>query len=179
MDITKNQINLYSLGKDKDIIIKTFSSNLDIIDLLLPDYNPDTAAEDLDVILKRHLYKTITVDNTQGDSRAYICVETYVPSADSDTIKEIGIIINVFCHDSMLELSSIDAIKFVKSGFYGNRIDMLIDAIDRCLNGKSGIGIGKLRLKPRTPIGIYQPVNGYYGKSLDYIVTDFNTVHRI
>jgi hypothetical protein len=51
---------------------------------------------------------------------------------------------------------------------------MLIDAIDRNLNGLRGIGLGKLRLVPRNPIRIYQPSATHYGKSLEYVVSDFN-----
>lgn len=176
MDMRKNQLNLYPLGRDKEIISKTLSEDEDIIALLIPDYDSLTTTEDLDVILKQHLYKTIAVDNTQGESRAYICIETYVPSVENDSIKEIGIVINVFCATNLLELSDSDNEKFLKKGFFGNRLDMLIDGIDRCLNGKRGIGIGKLRLRPRNPIVIYQPVNGYYGKSLEYIIYDFNDI---
>jgi len=178
MNVTKNQINLYPLGKDKDIIIKTFSENEDIISLILPTYNKETATEDLDIILKRHLYKTIEIDNTQGDSKVYICVETYIPLVDSDTIKEIGIVINVFCHESLLDLSQAETIKSISKGLFGNRIDQTIDLIDRCLNGKQDMGIGKLRLRNRNPIGIYQPKNNYYGKSMEYVLTDFNVLHK-
>ena len=177
MDASKGQTNLYCLGMDKEIIIKTFMENSNIVSLLMPDYNELTATQDLDILLKDHIYDTISIDNTQGVARVYICIEAYVPSVDGDAIKEIGIVINVFCPDSLKTLSKLEKVKYIsEQPFYGNRIDVLTDAIDRCLNGKRGIGIGKLRLKPRSPIGIYQPVNNYYGKSMEYIVSDFNTV---
>lgn len=176
MDMTKNQTNLYPLGKNKDIVIKTFQDNEDIVSLILPSYNEDTAIEDLDVILKRHLFKTISIDNTQLDAKTYICVETYVPEIENDAIKKIGIVINAFTHESLIDLSQSEQVKYFKKGFYGNRIDVLIDAIDRCLNGKRNVGLGRLRLRPRSPIGIHQPANGYYGKSLEYIISDFNSI---
>jgi hypothetical protein len=176
LNIIRNQINLFPLGKDKDILVKSFSADENLVSLLMPNYNPSTATEDLDIILKDHIYKTISIDNTEGESRAYICIDTYVPTIEGDFIKEIGIVINVFCHRSLIDLSSAENNKFVKLGLFGNRIDMLVDCIDRILNGKTGIGIGKVRLRPRNPIGIYTPTNGYYGKSMEYVVTDFNNL---
>lgn len=174
MDYSRNQRNLFPLGKDKDILVKALSTDENLVSLLVPDYDSTTATQDLDVILQEHIYKTISIDNTQGESRAYICIETYVPTADSDFIKEIGIVINVFCHDNLINLTSTENNKMVKLGYYGNRIDQILDCIDRLINGKSGVGIGKVRLRPRNPIGIYTPTNGYYGKSMEYVVTDFN-----
>jgi hypothetical protein len=104
-------------------------------------------------------------------------MDTYIPLVENFSIKEIGIVINVFCENSLIDLSTTDKNKFVKKGYFGNRVDMLIDAIDRCVNGKTGVGIGKIKLKPRNPIGIYKPQNGYYGKSLEYTVTDFNDIN--
>jgi hypothetical protein len=179
MSLAQNQKNLYLLGKDKDIILETFMEDEDIVSLLIPEYNPLTATEDLDIILQDHIYDTIDIDNTQGKARAYICIEAYVPTVESDSIKEIGIVINVFCHDSLKKISSAEKVKFVSKGYFGNRIDMLIDAIDRCLNGKRGLGLGKLRLKPRNPIGLFKTTNQYYGKSMEYTVSDFNVIHNI
>lgn len=174
MNYSRNQTNLFPLGKNKDILVKTFSADDNLVSLLMPDYDPLTSTQDLDVLLKDHIYKTISIDNTQGISRAYICIDTYVPSTESDFIKEVGIVINVFCHNDLIDLSTTENNKFVKLGYYGNRVDMLLDCIDRLINGKSGVGIGKVRLRPRNPVGIYTPTNGYYGKSIEYVVTDFN-----
>lgn len=176
MDMTQNQTNLYPLGKDKDIVIKTFMKNEDMVSLILPNYDEATATEDLDVILKEHLFKTISIDNAQIEKKVYVCVETYVPEIENDAIKKIAIIINVFAHQSLIDLSVKEQAKFLTKGYYGNRVDMLIDVIDRCLNGKRNVGLGRLRLRPRNPIGILQPVNGYYGKSLEYIISDFNSI---
>jgi hypothetical protein len=179
MDMTKNQLNMYPLGRDKELIVKTLSSNSDLVYLLLPNYDPLTATQDLDIILKEHIYKTISIDNTEGESRAYICIETYIPYVENDCIKEIGIVVNIFCHKSLINLTTLENNKMVKLGYYGNRIDQLLDCIDRCLNGKRGIGLGRLRLKPRNPVTIYQPSNGYYGKSIEYTISDFNSIDEV
>lgn len=179
MDKTKNQTNLYCLGEDKEIIKKVFLQDEDIIGLLLPEHNPGTFNDDLETVLEKHIFDTIAVDNTQFEAKVYICMDTYVTEVDSDAIKEIGIIIRVFCHKDLLKTSNKDKIKYIKLGYFGNRIDMLIDAIDRCLNGKRGVGIGRMRLRPRSPVEIIQPTNDYYGKSLTYLVSDFNALNKI
>lgn len=179
MDKTKSQTNLYCLGRDKDIIKKTFLQDENIVNLLLPNYDADTSKCDLETILDSYIFDTIAVDNTQLEAKVYICMDTYVTKIDSDSVKEIGIVVRVFCHGDLLKLPNKEKAKYIKFGYFGNRIDMLIDAIDRCLNGKRDMGIGRLRLRPRSPIEIIQPVNGYYGKSLTYLVSDFNTLNKI
>ena len=179
MNLENNQRNLYPLGKDKDIILKTFAGDENIVSLILPKYNPDTATEDLDIILKRHLYDRISIPEFQPEAKTYICVESNVISVNNDSIKDIGLIINVFSHESLIELSRDEKSKFINMGLFGNRVDCIIDCIDRCLNGKRDMGIGRLRLKPTRPVGILQPTNSFYGKSLEYIISDFNTQLKI
>lgn len=178
MDMTKNQTNLYPLGKDKDLIIKELSKDLNLVGLLIPGYDPKACTTDLDILLKEHIYKTVSIENTEIAAKSYICIETYVSNVVDDAVKDIGIIINVFCHKSLVDLPTADNNKMVKNGYAGNRVDQIVDCIDRNLNGKLGMGIGRIRLKPRTPITIIQPANGYYGKCIEYIVSDFNAIRE-
>lgn len=176
MNLEKNQTNLFPLGYNKDVISKTLKSNEDIVSLIVNDIN---YSGDLDDILSSRIITRLKVPETQIETKTYICIETFVPSIESDEIKEIGIVINVFCNESIIDLSSKEIIKFTKKGYFGNRIDCTIDAIDRCLNGKRGLGIGRIRFKKSRPINIIQPINGYYGKSMEYTLHDFNTTLKI
>lgn len=179
MDMTKNQTNLYPLGKNKDTLVKILSKDSNLVYLLVPDYDPATSTQDLDAILKQHIFKTVSIDNTAIEAKAYICIDTYVPFVDNDCIKEIGIVINVFCHNSLIDLTTAENNKMVKLGYYGNRVDQILDCVDRCLNGKRGIGLGRLRLNPRNPVTIIQPTNGYYGKRIEYSIRDFNSIDEV
>lgn len=179
MDTTKNQTNFYPLGKDKDILVETFQSDDNIVSLLIPNYNPNTNTIDKDILLKNFIYKTISIEPTVDEKKSYICVETYIPEVESNAIKTIGIVINVFTHSSLVELSKEERARFIPFGLAGTRIDMILDLIDRSINEKRNVGIGKVKLKPRSPVTIYQPKNNYYGKSVEYLVSDFNDIPLI
>lgn len=176
MDMTKNQTNFYPLGKNKDILVETFQNDDKIVSLLIPSYNPKTNTVDKDILLKDYIYKTISIEPTADETKSYICIETYIPEVESNAIKTIGIIINVFTHSSLIELTKEERAKYIPFGLAGTRIDMILDLVDRCVNGKRNVGIGKIRLRPRNPVAIYQPVNGYYGKSVEYLISDFNDI---
>jgi hypothetical protein len=65
MDMTKNQTNLYSLGKNKDIIVNRFLEDNMIVSLVLPNYNSLTNTSPIDILMKDHIYKVISIDNSQ------------------------------------------------------------------------------------------------------------------
>lgn len=176
MDMTKNQTNFYPLGKNKEIIAKALGDDDNIVSLLMPEYNPEENILDKDVLLKNYIHKTISIESTVSKAKSHICVETYITDIESNAIKTIGIVINVFVHNSLIELTNKERSKLIPFGLAGNRIDCLLDLIDRCINGKRNVGIGKIRLSPRNPVSIYQPVNGYYGKTVKYLVSDFNNI---
>ena len=58
---------------------------------------------------------------------------------------------------------------------YGNRIDILCDCIVRILNGTDELaGIGNVKPSPRNHLTTYRPNAQYYGKCLQYHITNYN-----
>ena len=178
---SQNKIELYPLGKCKDVIKKMLADDSDVVDLLLGENNPEVLLYDLDDILfgntglklEGQIKDVLFVDTTLLTSKTYIMMDTIVSNMISaGKFKNITVRMNVFTHSSLLKLSNTEATKY-KDRFYGNRIDCLIDAIARCLDGSKKFGIGELQLSSGNPVSIVQPDVKYYGKTLSFTFCDF------
>jgi hypothetical protein len=88
-------------------------------------------------------------------------------------MKCIEITLDVFAHLSMLQLPIEEALKYRSQGYLGNRIDILVDNIIRCLKGSTEYGVGELQLRDRNSMSISQPNPNYYGKYIAFHVYDF------
>jgi hypothetical protein len=190
IDKSNNRIELYPLGKIKDNIIKILAQNEDIADLMLGENYPNrNSYQDYDILkgsdelgLDALIEDTLEKEIKQDSMKTYICLDSIVQSINGK-IKLIVVKINVFTHLSLIKLSTDEKEKFNQKGYYGNRIDCLIDTITRCIDEsnknmdekeENSFGIGNFTLSPNFPVTIYQPSNKeYYGKSLTFYVNDF------
>ena len=60
------------------------------------------------------------------------------------------------------------------AGYYGNRIDILCDVVDKILNGNHQLkGISDIEPASRGFCTSYSP-NRYYGKCLRYVISNLN-----
>lgn len=159
-----NKIELFPLGKDKDIIYKALMNNQDVCDLVLGENNTNGKFKD-------HFFNTLIIDTEQLEAKTYITIDTVIDRAD-DKIKCIEIIMDVFSALSSTALTPTEQVKFYKKSYFGNRIDVLIDAIKRTISDLD-IGIGQLTLKPNAPIKIIQPTDKFYGKRMIFQSYDF------
>ena len=148
-----NAIELYPLGKIKDRIKTMFLNDEDICTLLVNKNDPETAA----------LHDNLFISETQSDVRTYIVMDTFVSNCESLKIKEVQTTIQVFTHNTLIALPNGEMPKYQAKGYFGNRIDILCDAIARCLNGSLEFGIGSMQLVQRSPIRLIQPNSNYYG----------------
>lgn len=161
----KNQIELFPLGKNKDIIYKALLNSRDVCDLVLGENSKDDA-------FAAHYFNTLIIDTTQLETKTYITLDTIVSKAENKKIKCIDIIMDVFSSLPTLALTPAEQINFYEKGYFGNRIDVLIDAIKREISDLD-IGIGNVTLKPNNPISIVQPTDKHYGKRVIYQCYDF------
>jgi len=164
---SKNQVELYVLGRSKDLIIKKIISDVNITNLIDKDISPPN-------LIHNNIFDTLVIDLTQNEAKTYITMDAIVSSVENKHIKSIDIIVNIFTHLSLKRLSRLEQEKYYTSGFFGNRIDVLADLVVRMLDGSKEFGIGELGLRPRNPISIIQPTSEYYGKSLVFQTFDFN-----
>lgn len=159
-----NQVELYPLGKNKDIIYKALMNSDDVYDLVLGENNPNDD-------FKEHFFNTLVIDTTQLDKKTYITMDTIIDKADTK-VKCIGIIMDVFSSLKDINLSTSEQVKFYKKNYFGNRIDVLLDAIKRTISDLD-IGIGNVTLHPINPVKIIQPTPEYYGKRIVFQIYDF------
>lgn len=111
-----------------------------------------------------------TVENTINT----ICIDTNVRSCNQNT-KEMVITLNVICHKDNLKLDYETKRKYKKLGYTGNRLDIIVSLIGEILNYSkdSELGIGVLIPFPRNPIVPDYPNNNFFGKTMNYICSDF------
>lgn len=163
---SKNQIEAFILGKCKDLIIKDFQENANITSLIL---GYGATAIDLK---DNNVFDTLVIDLSQNEAKTYVTMDAIILNSGA-TIKCVEITLNVFTHLSKLSLSTTEKAFYYKQGFYGNRIDVLSDAVIRCLRGSNEYGIGELQLRERNTMRIFQPNENYYGKQIVFQVYDF------
>ena len=164
VNTSKNQIELYPLGKDKDIIFKALMKNNDVVNLTIGESPTDTFI--------KHFFNSLFVDTTQLETKTYITMDTEIVSAENTKIKCIAIIIDIFTSLPLIPLSTTEQLKYYATGYFGNRIDCLLDAVKRTITDLN-IGIGDITLAPRSPVKIIQPTEKYYGKRLTLHTYDF------
>lgn len=181
-NISSNKIELYPLGKYKDIIIKAVTSDDVCSELLLGENNPsiakgydvyDVLVGDTSLNLSGHIKNRLAMLLTQYETKTYMLIDTYVSEATTTSNKTINIIVEFFTHLSIIDLSNDEKEKYYPMGFMGNRIDVLLDQFCRLFDKKNNLGIGKTLLKPLSPMKIIQPTADYYGKSLILTVVEF------
>lgn len=180
-NIEKNEIELYSLGKIKDIIIKEIANDPDCADLILGENNPDINEYDAYDLLTGNsrlaidgcIKNRLSLLTAQVTTKTYVLLDTYISEARTTQTKLINIVLNVFTHLSIIDLTNTESQKFYQKGYYGNRIDCTLDAISRLIDKKSNLGIGKTLIKPSASMKIINPLENYYGKSIIFEVYDF------
>jgi hypothetical protein len=178
---SSNKIELYPLGEIKDVFIKTLYKNELIQEMMLGENNEDLNTYDIEDIMRGSkelglegiIRNSLFIDTTQTETKTFILMESFVGKIENNKFKTINVIMNIFCHNSLLTLSNTEKAKFYNLGFCGNRIDCLIDQVSRCINGRTDIGIGQVNLSPNTQGKIIQPNTNYYGKTLLFEVWDF------
>lgn len=151
---------LQELAADKEKMLKIFLSDKTIVDLLTNKTTTPLPALDLrytQVFPYHWLSSTIT------EQKSYLCFSVSVPRVESPAIKDVEIKIWVFSHEGIMRTTK------------GPRIDLLVAAIDRLLNGGMGFGVGKVNLLGTREIS---PAKDFYGFELRYLVKDFNRSFR-
>ena len=162
---SKNRIELYPLGRDKKIIYETLLNNNDVVSLVLGEDNTTGS-------FKEHFFDTLFVNTAQLEAKTYITIDTEVVNAENTKIKCIAITIDIFSALSLIQLSTTEQIKYYKLGYYGNRIDVTLDAVKRAITDLD-VGIGNITLAPRNPVRIIQPTEKFYGKRMILYTYDF------
>ena len=154
---------LYDIGSCKQELFSSFINDPDICELLF-NKEPYTD-DDREKLFYSQIFPYLYVDDTQDETLTYLCYEIDIPpSSDktSGTIKNMKIIIFAYCHKEIM--------RYNKKGYYGTRVDILADMVERKLRDSYDFGIGKPELISVTN---FFPNNKYYGRQLIYNVPEF------
>ena len=151
---------LKDIGSCKQRILTAVVNDEDICGLLLnkKSYTED----DVDGLMYKQIFPYLYTDETQTETLTYLCFEVDVPRLSSGTVKDMKIIVLAYCHKNIM--------KYSKKGYYGTRVDILADMVERKLRDSYDFGIGKPELISVTN---FFPNNKYYGRQLIYKVPEF------
>lgn len=155
----------------KTQIMMELATNQDIIDILIP--NPDPNLDISDQLLGYHdindiwhegvIFPYLYVAKTISEAKTFICLDVTIrPSAKSATMNDMYLYMDIFTNKALM--------KYEKSGYSGTRMDILMTIINRLLVTPNKFGIGQFI--PQEPKPIY-PAEDYFGYQLTYIVPDF------
>lgn len=154
---------LYDIGSCKQELFSSFINDPDICELLL---NRKTYTDDdRENLFYSQIFPYLYIDDTQDETLTYLCYELDIPSSSiksSSTIKNMKMIVHAYCHKKIMRYS--------KKGYYGTRVDILADMVERKLRDSYDFGIGKPELISVTN---FFPNNKYYGRQLVYNVPEF------
>ena len=151
---------LKDVGSSKQKLLTAFVNSDEICELLF-DKKPYTE-DDVENLMYTQIFPYLYTDETQTETLTYLCFEVDVPRLSSGTVKDMKIIVLAYCHK--------DIMKYSKKGYYGTRVDILADMVERKLRDSYDFGIGKPELISVTN---FFPNNKYYGRQLVYNVPEF------
>lgn len=185
------------LGSYKEQIRRMFISNPLLIELVMPipdsdlveiednflggdfqirERNPDTGIYETRILsLIGHLFDVPFIYATVQNGRNAICMDSFVSKISGESINEVTVQLFIMCHKSNIKFSDADRIKYRKLGFYGNRLDCIVQEIGKTINGSRNFGIGKMLPAPNNAIVPYTPNNNFFGKVITYKCSDFMT----
>ena len=187
--------NLYIASNYKNTIVNLLLKNSDFITLMNPPAPLHDFLSTEDMLLggtwvlngekyevQGQVFDHNFVDETTTDQKTFVFVETDIDSIRQDFFVDFNLYICIFTSKNLVRITedtipSIDDVEVMgyNIGYYGNRIDIMCDTVDRILNGNKKIkGIGDIRPADKGFCSIYSPNSNYYGKRLKYVVTNLN-----
>lgn len=151
---------LKDIGSCKQKLLTTFVNSDEICKLLL---NKQSYSEDeSENLIYTQVYPYLYTDETQTEALTYLCFEVDVTKFPTDSVKNLNLIVLAYCHKNIM--------KYSQKGYYGTRVDILADMIERKLRDLYDFGIGKPELVSVTN---FFPNNKYYGRQLVFKVPEF------
>ena len=175
------QRNMYVVGAYKDQLLTELRNNKDFqLALLGTELSQDLTPNQIKKSFKECVFDYAFTPGTTTDEHIFVCMEVTCPYAEAVTWKDLYIHIYVFTPKMSVQWDMTQSDEknayygLLERGYIGNKIDMVVDIIDRNINGFEHLALGKIRLAPREGMQVFSYIDGYYGKQLIYSATDFN-----
>ena len=159
-------MTLKDIGVYKNRLLTTIMRSEDVCELILgKDYDKVEVDEKL---MYEYIFPYLYVDDTQTETKTYVCIEVSVPRTMDFTYKAMQSDVWCYCQKGIM--------KYSKKGYLGTRADILSDMIDRLLNSSNNYGLGRLKLKSCGPLNISKT---HYGRHMVYTCAEFNIEKKI
>lgn len=160
----ERQKDTSELGKFKDEIHSMLYKSKDIIELLLGDTSGLSAAE-IRKEFKNHVKSHLFIDDTIQETETFIFYDVTLSKIRSNT-KSCKVVMYLITHADLLD-------NYFKEGYYGNRIDILVEMVENALINDEEVsrsfGIGELSLDS---VDIYNSKR-FYGRIMIFDVPNF------
>lgn len=161
-------MNLQELGEYKHKLASLFAKDPDILSVMLGNISEDTDTDELlfgkDNDSPGHIYEFEYVPDINETTDSFLCMETVVARAPTDTAYRVYLYVFPFCHKKIMQTCKVP-------GLPGTKADIMAVYVDRILNGNRDFGIGRVRLISNE---VYKPTLNYYGRCITYEIVDFN-----
>lgn len=157
---------LKDIGAYKNKIISTLLNSEEICKVLSSTDKTENKIDSKQFVYSQ-VFPYLYVDDTQTEVLTYLCIEVDAARFPTATMKDMKIIIWVYCHK--------ECMKYTASGYIGNRVDILADMVERQLRDSDKYGIGKPKLESATH---FYPNKDYYGRQLIFSMPDFKIKDR-
>lgn len=187
---------LFTASNYKNTIINILLNNKDFIKLMNPQDPPHKNITTEDMLLggtwflngkkyeeQGQVFDHNFVDETTVEEKTFVFVETDIDSIYKENLfVDFNLYICIFTAKKLIRITddtapSINDVEMMgyNCGYYGNRVDILCDIVNRILNGNKRIkGVGDVTPAKRGFCTLYSPNNKYYGKCLKYTVSNIN-----
>ena len=145
-------------GIFKENIKNMLFSFADVMKVLFVNFDNMTVRQKREEFLK-YVKSHLFIDDTLTEKGTYIFFDVVIPNLAAQT-KECKVIIYLVCHRELLD-------DFQMEGYYGNRADVLSQAVEAALLNEENaeqFGIGDLTLEY---VDIYNS-NNYYGVIMSF-----------
>lgn len=188
--------NLYNASMYKNKIIDILLKNEDFVKLINPGKPPTDKILQKEVLLggtfiidgkkyeeQGYVFDYNFVDETTTEEKTFVFVEIPdIKIINKSTFTDFYFCICMFTGKKLVRISNntIPTINDVEKmgynvGYFGNRIDILCDVVDRCINGNEKIkGIGDIEPAEYEFCSMFCPGQKFYGKKLKYHVKNLN-----
>ena len=112
----------------------------------------------------RNIFPYAYVPDIAQDASVFVCYTVYASYVYNKTFKEISVAFHVFAEQSLIVLDET------------TRINAITEEIDEMFNQKLDIGLGRLDLYSVDQL--YNLPNGYHGKTIRYVNSEWNAPKR-
>lgn len=122
------------------------------------------------------------VDDSINEEKTFVFVETDIDTIHQQFLTDFNLYICIFTskrlvritNDTLPSINDVEKMGYY-AGYYGNRIDILCDIVDRIINRNKKLkGIGDIRPSQVDFCKAYLPNKNYYGKCLRYQISNLN-----